>query len=310
MLGQSTLCLKSSDPPGLDSVIGEPKEVTDDRSSGTSNAQEHHDHVDSPSCKSPSDPPSHQNFDIPGHVRVEERVQGDSLQENSVQGDSFMENSSASSLSDGEILSTSPLLEEYCDANLTSDTALGDEATMITDNEYQITSTSTSPKFSTGNSSVFSGEESVEEVRVESSLPDGERLSTSSLLEDYCDASLTSTNTLCEEEPIITDEESQITNTSAGNSSVFSGEESVEEFRTESCRDVVSTDSQSTQSSLGAFGTVVECNDDPVLAELGISTDDSNLNPLATKIPDVPVQDNVANMRSSNAGWCFNYCFL
>ncbi|CAE5963967.1 unnamed protein product [Arabidopsis arenosa] len=268
----------------------EPKEVAKDRSSGASIVQQHHDTIDSPSCKSPSDPPPDQNFDISGHVLVEERVQGDIFMETSVDGYSFKENSSAFSSDDEEILSTLRLLEESYDANLTSDTTLGDEEPIINDTESQITNTLTTQKFSAGSSSVFPDGESVEEVRVESSLPDGEIFSTSSLFEGYCDANLIPATTLGDEEPIITDDESWITNrltsqkSSAGNSLVFSGEESVE-VKVKSCRDVVSTEPQSTQS----LGTVVECNDD------------SSLNPLATKVPDTPVQDNVVNMRSSNA---------
>ncbi|CAA0332339.1 unnamed protein product [Arabidopsis thaliana] len=300
----------------------------------------------SPSCNSPSDSPPCQNFDILGHVRVEERVQGDILVENIAHG----ENSSASSLDGEETLSTSPLLEELCDANLTSTSTLGGEEPIVTDDESQITNTLTPQKFSAENSSVFPGEESVQEVRVESSLSDEEILSKSPLLEAHCDANLTSTSTLGGEGPIVTDDESQITNTltpqkfseeeilsksplleehcdanltsdttlgdekpiitddeswisnsltsqksSAGNSWVFSGEDSVEEVKVKSCRDVVSTESQSTQSSMESFGTVVKCNDGPVLAALGCFRDnDSSLNPLVTKVPD-------ENMRSSNA---------
>ncbi|CAD5317062.1 unnamed protein product [Arabidopsis thaliana] len=299
---------------------------------------------DSPSCNSPSDSLPYQNFDILGHVRVEERVQGDILVENIAHG----ENSSASSLDGEEILSTSPLLEEFCDANLTSTSTLGGEEPIVTDDESQITNTLTPQKFSAENSSVFPGEESVQEVRVESSLSDEEIHSKSPLLEEHCDANLTSTSTLGGEGPIVTDDESQITNTltpqkfseeeilsksplleehcdanltsdttlgdekpiitddeswisnsltsqksSAGNSWVFSGEESVEEVKVKSCRDVVSTESQSTQSSMESFGTVVKCNDGPVLAALGSSNADnpddvinnckSDVTPLDTK---------------------------
>ncbi|ANM58948.1 mucin [Arabidopsis thaliana] len=251
----------------------------------------------SPSCNSPSDSPPCQNFDILGHVRVEERVQGDILVENIAHG----ENSSASSLDGEETLSTSPLLEELCDANLTSTSTLGGEEPIVTDDESQITNTLTPQKFSAENSSVFPGEESVQEVRVESSLSDEEILSKSPLLEEHCDANLTSDTTLGDEKPIITDDESWISNSltsqksSAGNSWVFSGEDSVEEVKVKSCRDVVSTESQSTQSSMESFGTVVKCNDGPVLAALGCFRDnDSSLNPLVTKVPD-------ENMRSSNA---------
>jgi len=123
MLAQSTLCLKSSEPPRFEYVRGESKEVAEDHSS---NVQGHHDRVASPRSESPSDPPSHQNFDIPGHVLVEKRVQGDILKENVVQRNSSEDNSSASSLSDGQIESTSPLHEEYCDAYMTSTTTLSD----------------------------------------------------------------------------------------------------------------------------------------------------------------------------------------
>ncbi|XP_010471365.1 PREDICTED: mucin-1-like isoform X2 [Camelina sativa] len=296
----------------------QPKQAAEDSSSEASAVQQDLE-LDSPSCKSPSDPPSHQNFDISEHVLVEERVQGDILHENLVQEDGFKENSPASSsLSDQEILSTSPLLEEYWNTSLTSASTIGDEESIITDDESQITNTLTTQNSSPGSSSVFPGGERVEEVRVKSSLPDGEMLSTSSLLEDYCDANLTSTTTLADEEPLITDDESRITNTfiphkvSPGNPSVSPCGESVEEVGDVSFRDIVSTESQSTQSSMKSFGTVVKCNDDPVLPALGIFMDnDSSPNdPLATKIADGPVQDNVANMRSSNAGLLTRFLLL
>ncbi|VVA95121.1 unnamed protein product [Arabis nemorensis] len=214
---KNTLCLKSSDPSDWESVRSEPEEVAEDRTSGICDLQKEQN----PSCEGPSDPPSVQNFDISGYVRIEERVQGDGLNEDS---------SATSLLPDGEILSGAPLLEEYCNGNLTSATTLGDE------------------------------------------------------------------------EPIITDEESQITNTltpqkcSAGDPSVFPGEESVEEDRVESCRDDVSIESESTEISVGSFETVVDSE------STQSSTDDSNLNPIATKILDIHVQDNVAIMRSSNDG--------
>lgn len=301
VLGQNTLCLKSSDPPGWESVRSEPKEVAEDTSSGNSSVQKHHDRVDSPSFESPSDPPSLQNFDIARSVQVEERVQGDSLKDDL----------SVSSLSDEERDSTSPLLEEYCDVNQTSDTKLGDEP-IITDEESQISTSSLLEEYSDTNlsSATSLGDE-------ESITTDEEsQISTSSLLEEYCDANLPSTTTVTDNKPIFTNDESQIINTltpqkfSARNLSISSGEESVEEVRVESCRDVVSIESQPTQSSVESVGTAVECNDDPVLAAPGNSTDDSNLNPLATKTPDVPVQDNLANKRSSNEGWCFTYSFL
>lgn len=220
IFGQNTLCLKSNDPSDWESVRSEPEEVAEDRIFGT---------CDLPICESPSDPPSVQNFDISGYVRVEERVQGDSLNENS----------SATSLPDGEILAGVPLLQEYCNGNLTSATTLGDE------------------------------------------------------------------------EPIITDEESQITNTltpqkcPAGEPSIFPGEESVEEDRVDSYRDDVAIDSHSTEISVGSFETVVDSE------STRSSTDDSDLNPIATKILDIHVQDNVAIMRSSNDdGWCFTYSLL
>ncbi|EOA33760.1 hypothetical protein CARUB_v10019955mg [Capsella rubella] len=283
----------------------QPKEVAEDSSSKASILQQHHDPVDSPMCKSPSDPPSHQHFDISGHVLVEEGVQGDTLKDNLAQEDGFKENSSA--LSDEETLSTSPSLEEYCNASLTSASTTGDEEPIITDDESRITNTLTTQTSSPGISSLFPGV--VEEVRVETSLPDGGILSTATLLKAYCDASLTSTTTLGDEVPIFIDDESRITNTfipykfSPGNPSVSPVGESVEEVRDDSCKDVVSTKSQSTQCSMESFGTVVECNDDPVLVALGIFTDnDSSLNDsLATKITDVHVQDNVTNTRSSNA---------
>ncbi|XP_010428219.1 PREDICTED: uncharacterized protein LOC104712921 isoform X2 [Camelina sativa] len=296
------------DSPSCKTPSDQPKEAAEDSSSEASIVQQDHE-LDSPSCKTPSDPPSHQNFDISEHVLVEERVQCDILQENLVQQDGLKEKSSASSsssLSNEEIHSTSPFLEEYCDTSQTSASTIGDEES-ITDDESQITNTLTTQNSSPGSSLVFPGGDSVEEVRVKSSLPDGEILSTSSLFENYCDANLTSTTTLADEEqPIITNDESRITNTFTphpGNLSVSSCGKSVEEVGDVSCRDFGSTESQSTQSSMKSFGTEVKCNDDPVLPALGIFTDnDSSTNdPLSTKIADVPVQDNVANMRSSNA---------
>ncbi|CAF1910005.1 hypothetical protein HID58_047327 [Brassica napus] len=122
---QNTLCLNSSDPSGWESVRGEP----DDR-------------LTSPSCeRSPSDPPSHQNFDVLGNVSVEEQVEEDIMKEDlSV---------SSSSSSDEETLSKVSLIQEYCVGNLTSPTSHGNEE-------------------SPGEASVFPREESVEEVRVES----------------------------------------------------------------------------------------------------------------------------------------------
>ncbi|KAH0938426.1 hypothetical protein HID58_005887, partial [Brassica napus] len=115
---QSTLCLNSSDPSGWESVRGEP----DDR-------------LTSPSCeRSPSDPPSHQNFDVLGNVSVEEQVEEDIMKEDL---------SVSSSSSDGGTLSRISLIQEYCVGNLTS--------------VPQITNTSTPQRSSSG-----------EEVRVES----------------------------------------------------------------------------------------------------------------------------------------------
>lgn len=111
--------MNSSDLSGWESVRGEP----DDR-------------LSSPSCeRSPSDPPSHQNFDVLGNVSVEEQVEEDIMKEDlSV---------SSSSSSDGETLSRISLIQEYCVGNLTS--------------APQITNASTPQRSSSG-----------EEVRVES----------------------------------------------------------------------------------------------------------------------------------------------
>uniref|UniRef100_A0A1J3DYL7 Uncharacterized protein n=1 Tax=Noccaea caerulescens TaxID=107243 RepID=A0A1J3DYL7_NOCCA len=80
-------------------------------------------------------------------------------------------------------------------------------------------------------------------------------------------------------EPILTDVESQFIKTvvsqisSAGDPLVFP------------------------QTSVEKMGVVEEeCNDDT----LEISTDVSNMNPIATKIPEIPVQDNVASVTSFN----------
>ncbi|KAL0731710.1 hypothetical protein Bca4012_027804 [Brassica carinata] len=125
-----------------------------------------------------------------------------------------------------------------------------------------------------------------------SSSSDGETLSGASLIQEYCAGTLTSATTHC-------DEESQISTTSTPQKEalVCPGEESVEQVRVESFREYVSTESQSTQSSVENSGSVVECSDGP--ATLGISIDDSNLNPTDTKSSDASLEDNVANMRSS-----------
>ncbi|CAH2067012.1 unnamed protein product [Thlaspi arvense] len=203
---QNTLCLKSSDPSGWESVRGEPDEVAEeDRSSVTCDLQKEHD------------PPSHQNFEILGNVRVEEDCLKESL-------------SDSSSLDDGELLSGAPLLQEYCDGSLTSGTTLGvdEESVVISGEKSQITNTLTPQK-------VYAGET----------------------------------------------------------------EEMVEEGRTESCIDV-SEESQSTQSSVESFEAVVDYKDDTIVAAFRTFTDDQNLNQIDTKIQDAPVQDHVANMRSSN----------
>ncbi|KAF8090422.1 hypothetical protein N665_0476s0002 [Sinapis alba] len=131
-----------------------------------------------------------------------------------------------------------------------------------------------------------------EDLSASSSSSDGETLSGASLIQEYCAGNLTSATTHG-------DEESLISNTLA-TQKVSGGEalESVEEVRVESFRDYVSTESQSTQSSVEKFVSVVECNDG--LATLGISIDDSNLNETEAKCSDAPVEDNVANMISSN----------
>lgn len=112
--------MNSSDPSGWESVRGEP----DDR-------------LTSPSCeRSPSDPPSHQNFDVLGNFGVEEQVEEDIMKED-------LSVSSSSSSSDGETLSRISLIQEYCVGNLTL--------------APQITNASTPQRSSSG-----------EEVRVES----------------------------------------------------------------------------------------------------------------------------------------------
>lgn len=110
--------MNSSDPSGWESVRGEP----DDR-------------LTSPSCeRSPSEPPSHQNFDLLGNVSVEEQVEEDIMKEDL---------SVSSSSSDGETLSRISLIQEYCVGSLTS--------------APQITNASTPQRSSSG-----------EEVRVDS----------------------------------------------------------------------------------------------------------------------------------------------
>ncbi|KAJ0229237.1 Mucin [Hirschfeldia incana] len=212
--GLSTLCLKSSeDPSGWESVRGEQDEYAEDSGS---DLQQHYDRLSLRSCDSPSDPPSHQNFDVSGYVGVEEQVEEDIMKEDL---------SVSSSSSDGETLSGASLIQEYCAGNLTSATTHGDEESLISNN-----------------------------------------LATQKV--------------------------------SAGEALAFPGEESVEEVRVESFKDYVSTEAQSTQSSVESFGYVVECNDGT--ATLEISMDDSNLNPTDTKSSNAHVEDNVANMRSSN----------
>lgn len=131
-----------------------------------------------------------------------------------------------------------------------------------------------------------------------SSSSDGETLSGASLIQEYCAGNLTSAGD---------DEESQISNTLTPQK-VSAEERNVEEVRVESFRDYVSRESQSCKSLVESFGSVVKCNDGP--ATLGISIDDSNINQTETKSSDAPVEDNVANMRSSNEGWCFTYPLL
>ncbi|ESQ27877.1 hypothetical protein EUTSA_v10018751mg [Eutrema salsugineum] len=175
---QNTHCLKSSDPSGWESVRCEPEEVAEeDKSSVTSDLQKQHERVALPSCKSPFDPPSHQNFDISGYVRVEERVEEDILKETL----------SASSLPDGDIvLSGAPLPKECCDGNLTS---LGDDEEPITTDleESQITKNTLTPQHnSAGDRLVYPGEESIEEeVRVESWTDSKEPQSTQSSVESF-----------------------------------------------------------------------------------------------------------------------------
>ncbi|CAH8334556.1 unnamed protein product [Eruca vesicaria subsp. sativa] len=147
---QSTLCLNSSDPSEWESVRGEPDEFVEDLSS---DLQQHHDRLALPSCESPSDPPSHQNFDVSGNVKVEKQVEEDIVNEDL---------SVSSSSSDGETLSGASLIHEYCDGTLTSATKHGDEESLISN------SLTTTQKISSGEALVFPGEEIVEEVRVES----------------------------------------------------------------------------------------------------------------------------------------------
>lgn len=144
--GQSTLCLNSSDPSGWESVRVDPDEYSEDPSS---DLQQHRDRLGLPRCDSPSDPPSHQNFDVSGYVGVEEQqVEEDILKED-------LSSSSSSSSSDGETLSGASLIQEYCAGNLTSATRHGDE-------ESQISNTLTPQKISANKVG------NVEEVKVES----------------------------------------------------------------------------------------------------------------------------------------------
>lgn len=143
---QSTLCLNSSDPSGWESVRVDPDEYSEDPSS---DLQQHRDRLGLPRCDSPSDPPSHQNFDVSGYVGVEEQqVEEDILKED-------LSSSSSSSSSDGETLSGASLIQEYCAGNLTSATRHGDE-------ESQISNTLTPQKISANKVG------NVEEVKVES----------------------------------------------------------------------------------------------------------------------------------------------
>ncbi|XP_056850942.1 uncharacterized protein LOC108843040 isoform X2 [Raphanus sativus] len=144
---QSTLCLNSGDPSGWESVRFDPDESGEDPSS---DLQQHHDRLGLPRCDSPSDPPSHQNFDVSGYVGVEDlQVEEDILKED------LSVSSSSSSSSDGETLSGASLIQEYCAGNLTSATRHGDE-------ESQISNTLTPQKFSANKVG------NVEEVKVES----------------------------------------------------------------------------------------------------------------------------------------------
>ncbi|CAA7043098.1 unnamed protein product [Microthlaspi erraticum] len=94
-------------------------------------------------------------------------------------------------------------------------------------------------------------------------------------------SNLSSVTTLgVDEEPILTDAESQFIKTLISRIS-SSGDPSV-----------------IPQTSVDVLGIEEEeCNDDDLLE---IPTDASNLNPIATKIPEMPLQDSVANMISFN----------
>uniref|UniRef100_A0A1J3HIV2 Uncharacterized protein n=1 Tax=Noccaea caerulescens TaxID=107243 RepID=A0A1J3HIV2_NOCCA len=120
-----------------------------------------------------------------------------------------------------------------------------------------------------------------EQFEQEDGLKENENLYPFSFADgDDWDSNLSSITTLgVDEEPILTDVESQFIKTlvsqisSAGDPLVFP------------------------QTCVEKMGVVEEeCNDDT----LEISTDVSNMNPIATKIPEIPVQDNVASMTSFN----------
>ncbi|CAN8235168.1 unnamed protein product [Cochlearia groenlandica] len=141
---QSALCLESSDSIRWESV-------RDGVSENPSGLEQHRNRLALPSFDSPFDPPLHQNFDVSGHVRVEEQVGDNGVNENHL---------SASSLPGGEIFSGGTLHYEYCDGNLSSARSCGDdEESVITVEESLI-----SQKLSNGDSSSFPGKESVEEV--------------------------------------------------------------------------------------------------------------------------------------------------
>lgn len=132
-----------------------------------------------------------------------------------------------------------------------------------------------------------------EQFEEEDGLKENENLYPFSFADgDDWDSNLSSITTLgVDEEPMLTDVESQFIKTLVSRISSSAGDRLV-----------------FPQTSVEKMGVVEEeCNGDT----LEMSTDVSNLNPIATKIPEIPVQDNVASMRSFNEGWCFfTYSFL
>lgn len=109
-VGQGKVSLESSDPPGLDFVEDETEELGEDHCSGMFDIEQRNTGLALQRCKSASELPLDQKFDI----RLEGQMEGDSLKEKL----------SDSVLIDKQMLSSSLLLEEHNECNQTVATTL------------------------------------------------------------------------------------------------------------------------------------------------------------------------------------------